>query len=300
MMTLGTRSAYDLPFVTNDVERMRITSAGSLLVGNTTAPNDEVLYVKGGDLNTSPNNLVTLTGNVNGYMQLNIQNENNGNFASSDIVATANNGSSDPNDNTYYIDFGINSYGYISGNSNILNGSNSAYLYSNATEFYVGNGAPGFPLIFFTNSAGGGYGNNTANGTERMRIAANGNIGIGTTATTTYKLNVAGSVNASGGLTSVSDIRMKTNIKDLPYGLNELMSLRPVRYNWKDTTQPGNQIGFIAQEVRKIVPEVVTGDEAIESIGIKYAELIPVLVNAIKEQQQQIDDLKKMVESLKK
>jgi hypothetical protein len=294
---LGTIDSYDLPFITANTEKMRLTTAGNFIIGNTVVPNDEILYVDGGTSN-SPNNLVTLSGNVNGYMQLNIQNENNGNFASSDIVATANNGNSDPNDNTFYIDMGINSLGYTTGNSNILNGTNSAYLYSNATEFYIGNGAPNYPLIFFTNGAGGSYGNNTANGAERMRIAANGNIGIGTTSTGTYKLNVSGNVNASGGYTQVSDMRMKTNIQNLSYGLKELMALRPVSYNWKGTSNKGDQIGFIAQEVKKIVPEVVIGDELIETIGIKYAELIPVLVNAIKEQQQQIEELKKRVQTL--
>jgi hypothetical protein len=105
-------------------------------------------------------------------------------------------------------------------------------------------------------------------------------------------------VNASGGYTQVSDMRMKTNIQNLSYGLKELMALRPVSYNWKDTSNKGDQIGFIAQEVKKIVPEVVIGDELIETIGIKYAELIPVLVNAIKEQQQQIEELKKRVQTL--
>ena len=55
---------------------------------------------------------------------------------------------------------------------------------------------------------------------------------------------------------------------------------------------------MLAQDVRKIVPEIVVGDEATENIGMNYAELVPVLINAIKEQQQQIEDLKKKVKRL--
>ena len=92
---------------------------------------------------------------------------------------------------------------------------------------------------------------------------------------------------------------MKKNIHDLPYGLAEVLKLKPVGYNWKNNTG-GNKIGLIAQEVRKIIPEVVVGDEAKENLGMNYAELVPVLINAIKEQQQQIDVLKKEIQALKK
>jgi len=79
-----------------------------------------------------------------------------------------------------------------------------------------------------------------------------------------------------------------------------VMLMRPVRYNWKDNAMPAAKIGLIAQEVRKLVPEVVTGDESKESLGMNYAELVPVLINAIKEQQHQIDDVQSRVEALRK
>ena len=112
-------------------------------------------------------------------------------------------------------------------------------------------------------------------------------------------------VYATNGTIQTSDIRLKKNIHALSYGLKEVLMLNPVGYNWKDNTG-GNKIGLIAQEVRKIVPEVVTGDESKEHLGMNYAELVPVLVNAIKEQEQhlktqqdQIDSLKKEIDLLK-
>jgi len=75
--------------------------------------------------------------------------------------------------------------------------------------------------------------------------------------------------------------------------------MQPVSYNWKKTPNTDKQLGLIAQDVRKVVPEVVKGDEAKENLGMNYTELIPVLINAIKEQQQQIETLEKDVELLK-
>jgi hypothetical protein len=72
----------------------------------------------------------------------------------------------------------------------------------------------------------------------------------------------------------------------------------PVSFNWNATPNTNHKVGLIAQEVRAIIPEVVTGDEAKETLGLNYAELVPVLINAVKEQQKEIDELKKMVKSL--
>lgn len=251
------------------------------------ASNPEKLLVDAG--NTSSSTLINAVGSINSFLQMNVQNTSNGSSASTDIVATANNGT----DNSSYIDMGINSQAYSSF-SGLLSGSNTTYLYATGKDFYIGNGAQNRNLIFFTNTGSTG-----ADGTERMRISYNGNIGIGTTSTTTYKVNVSGSVNASGGYSQNSDGRLKKNIRPLTYGLSKLLALNPVSYNWKDSTHPENKIGFIAQEVRKVIPEVVTGDENKETIGMNYAELIPVLVNAIKELAQQVTDLKKEIQSLK-
>jgi hypothetical protein len=96
-----------------------------------------------------------------------------------------------------------------------------------------------------------------------------------------------------------SDIRLKTNIHPLTYGLREIMQLNPVRFNWTKEPSSGDKIGLIAQEVRQIIPEVVTGDEKKEYLGINYAELVPVLINAIKQQQQEILAIHDRIEALR-
>jgi hypothetical protein len=96
-----------------------------------------------------------------------------------------------------------------------------------------------------------------------------------------------------------SDRRIKKNIRDTQYGLATVMQLRPVEYSL--ISNELKQVGFIAQEVNKLVPEVITGIEGDfekgEILGITYANLVPVLTKAIQEQQKQIDDLHQKLEA---
>jgi hypothetical protein len=89
----------------------------------------------------------------------------------------------------------------------------------------------------------------------------------------------------------VSDKRLKTNIKSLDFGLAEIMQLKPVTYNWKkDQKGAAINYGFIAQDIYPILPEMVPlGDDGYHRYRANY--LIPVLVNAMQEQQAQIEKL---------
>lgn len=180
----GTIDNYDLPFITNNTERMRLDKTGNLAIGTSTfdvtAP--EKLLVDAGV--TDSYNLLIARGERNGYLQFNIQNESSQGQASTDIVATANNGT----ETTNYVDLGINGGGYNNAN-NILSGANNGYLYSAGNDFIIGNSSGSKDLILFT----GGIA--TAN--ERMRITSAGKVGIGNTNPSTT-LDVTGSFNAGG------------------------------------------------------------------------------------------------------
>jgi hypothetical protein len=115
--------------------------------------------------------------------------------------------------------------------------------------------------------------------------AADGQFSCGTSA---YRW---GAVYALNGTINTSDARMKKNVRNLDLGLDEVMKLRPVVYDWKDDSGK-DKIGFIAQELRKVVPNVVIGDESKERLGVFYSDMVPVLTKAIQEQQAQIDALK--------
>jgi hypothetical protein len=110
---------------------------------NATTVNPEALYVW--QPHPTSFNVVSGKGDINNYLQLNIQNTNQGANASSDIVATANNGSE--NDN--YIDVGINSENF----AGFLGGPNDSYLYTHARNFWIGNVNDGYKTYFFNSSS---------------------------------------------------------------------------------------------------------------------------------------------------
>jgi len=106
---------------------------------------------------------------------------------------------------------------------------------------------------------------------------------------------------APNGSYNVSDLRLKENITDLTGSLDKILQLRGVNYTWKDTENRGAEthIGFIAQEVEEVIPELVgdgglpideDGNEAYKNVN--YANLVPVLVEAIKELKAENDALK--------
>ena len=107
-----------------------------------------------------------------------------------------------------------------------------------------------------------------------------------------------GYINANGGFTDVSDASLKTNIEYITNALTIVSNLKGRKYNWIDQNRgTGKQIGFIAQEVEEFVPEVVT-EGAEGTKGVAYGKLTAVLVEAIKEQQAIIEDLKARIEIL--
>ncbi len=120
----------------------------------------------------------------------------------------------------------------------------------------------------------------------------------------TYSLGTSGQrwseVWTNAGAINTSDARLKTNIVVSPYGLTEVMQMQPVQYNWK--TNPNNdlQIGFLAQDIQKIIPEAVVVPANGDPLGMKYNELIPVLVKGIQEQQKLIESQQKQIDELYK
>jgi hypothetical protein len=132
-----------------------------------------------------------------------------------------------------------------------------------------------------------------------------GNVGIGTTTPTT-KLYVNGDITANS-VAGTSDSRFKTNIRPVTNALNKVKSLQGVYFNWNQKAFPEkefgaqDELGFIAQEVEKIVPEVVTKDKSKDEYrSVKYDKVVALLVEAIKEQQKQIEKLQLKVKQLSK
>ena len=145
-------------------------------------------------------------------------------------------------------------------------------------------------------------------------------LGIGTL-TPTCALDIYGVVKVNGQTVHGSDIRLKENILTIDKNINTISKLRPVKYylkNWdllqaysmdpisEDSTSIEDQLknavkrvhyGFIAQEIKDILPELVYEDEK-GYLSIDYNGIIPLLVSAIKEQQELIIELSDRVADL--
>jgi len=169
--------------------------------------------------------------------------------------------------------------------------------------------------------------------TERMRIDSSGNLLVGTTSTVSsysvatfagdkkgitlyhngtspnYRSIYANSsgtlyfyngtneayLSSAGAWTSVSDARLKTNIRDIEYGLNTVLSSQPRHFERNDVD--GTYIGFVAQEMQELIPEVISGDSE-KQLGLDYGSLVAVAFKAIQELKTELDAAKARITTL--
>ena len=137
----------------------------------------------------------------------------------------------------------------------------------------------------------------TTTNETRYIIFANGTSGAISEQVSSTKLffNPSTGLLTSTDYNSSSDKRLKKNIKTVECALNKVIALRGVSFDWKEGG--AKAIGLIAQEAEKVIPEIVSQDEN-GYLGIKYNNLIGVLIEAIKEQQEQIEALKNRIDEL--
>ena len=122
-------------------------------------------------------------------------------------------------------------------------------------------------------------------------------------------------VHAINGVIQTSDANDKKQMLPLAQGLDKIKSLRPISFQWKDDNidKSSTHLGFVAQEVQQVLPEIVVDHEwkeipdttekvweKTERLGMKYAEIIPVLVKAMQEQQTIIDSQKQLLDTQSK
>ncbi len=130
-----------------------------------------------------------------------------------------------------------------------------------------------------------------------IEVTNEGNIGIGTTIPS-RKLFVNGDAGGTTGWFNDSDIRLKKSIVTIANALGKVEKLRGVQFEWKDTNNhpEGKQIGFVAQEAKSIMPEVVSKKG--EHLSMQYGPITALLVEAIKELKSENEQLKEKLTSL--
>jgi len=137
----------------------------------------------------------------------------------------------------------------------------------------------------------------------RAHAGASSYVGINQEATTSYELKVNGRVAGVGTYVNASDRRYKKDIQEMTNAMSLIERLRGVSFDWRREEFPsitfdqGRQYGFIAQEAREVLPEIVSEDtDGYLSLG--YTQVVPILVEAIKEQQREIAAREARVEDL--
>ncbi|MFD2891679.1 tail fiber domain-containing protein [Flavobacterium chuncheonense] len=304
---LGTSDAQDFTFKTNNIEVMRIqNTSGNFGIGT-----------------NNPSHKLHITGNNPAFKMTN-GTQNNGYILTSDANGVAN-----WNDPT-----GV----YFTGTSYDWNpsGASLGNPISHWGNVLIGRKGRSFCHLAIDNGSISGStfgigedglisdGNNeiiiNQNVVPTINEAANAVLGQ---TTTTGISNFWDTLYSANGINTTSDKRLKKDITPLNYGLKEVLLLNPVSYYWKEEKLnsiiiPDNQkelkIGFIAQEVLHIIPEIVfnnSNDYFNETenasftlkenrpLGIKYEELIPVLIKAKQEQDITINELINEVAGLK-
>jgi hypothetical protein len=126
-------------------------------------------------------------------------------------------------------------------------------------------------------------------------------MGVGTSTTSSsYKMYVNGTIYATGDVIAYSDVRKKTNIVTIDNALETVTKMRGVFYDKIGEEEKGRQLGVIAQEVDEVLPEAVSYAKDIDEYGVKYGNLGGLFIEAFKEQQRQIEELKSIIDGLTK
>jgi hypothetical protein len=186
--------------------------------------------------------------------------------------------------------------------------------FSGNPEICIGSGTTGFGSLIFGDGASG---NNPWRGfvqynhaTDAMIIGTNnaswltltngGALGLNVNPT-----NTAGRFEASNDIVaySSSDKRWKNNIKNIDNALDKLSKINGVEFDWiEDEPVHGNKghdIGVIAQEIEQVLPDIVQTRES-GMKAVQYDKIIPLLIESIKEQQKQIEELKEILNGITK
>lgn len=337
-LLIGTKPAQPLYFTTDNIERMRISESGNVGIG-TVAPTGKLMIESAGATSSTSSSIdpqirLKLTNDFN-YGWTRFENSNGTRHFSQryDLLSVSS------NLNSYSLYYGSDQLFNVRGDGkfglNVNAPSDLLHLspISNTGDVYARiSSTSGLTGLRLQNLAGDwtmysnefsklflGYSTNNFVSTAEVitmeptateynfKPSTTNQVYLGTSANRWREIWSVNNLNTS------SDRRLKKNITDLNYGLDEVMKLKAVSYNWKNNLDSKLHLGFIAQDVDKIIPEIVSksslsdlefeklqqkGELPTDTYGMEYTGLIPVLVKAMQEQQRIIESKSQQISQL--
>ena len=177
----------------------------------------------------------------------------------------------------------VGDYSYISLNNGFASEYGKEVRLAAVSEATFGN-KTGFAILTSPSSSG-------ASGNERLRVTHDGDVGIGTD-NPSYTLDVTGTIRATGTITENSDESLKENINTIENACDKVSQIRGVEYN--KIGEEDKSIGVIAQEIERVIPEVVTEDkDGIKSVA--YTNLVGLLIQSNKELIERVTELENII-----
>jgi hypothetical protein len=177
----------------------------------------------------------------------------------------------------------------------------SARIYGSLVDSLGATGTSGQVLqsvgtgISWATAGGGGTLNNSPSGTvyPTMSATTSGSFSTAYVSSTALTFTASTGTLSATVFTSLSDANKKTNIRPIENAIEITKKLEGVRFDWIDSGAPS--IGVIAQEVEKVLPELVVENDGTKSVS--YGNIIGVLIEAIKEQQVRIEELERKLDA---
>lgn len=183
-------------------------------------------------------------------------------------------------------------YNQYAGRGTTAYGANVAKFYAYAAEAFT-DAAQGAGFKWATTLIGG------VTTSVKMRLSDAGYLYVGADTSATYRIQLPNTASAAGqgqanAWATYSSRRWKENIHRIEDALAKVRALDGVYFDWKKEQGGTHSVGLIAEDVGKVIPEVVSYEEnGIDASGLDYAHLVPVLIEAIKELAAKVEQLEK-------
>ena len=263
--TTGIRvpSANTISFHTAGTEDVRIDATGNVGIG-TSSPNAKLETLN----STAGAEVSRFEGNYSASGSVNLSNWRRSGGAVGSVIRY--------NDTNTDMEFGTSTshpQAFITGGTEKMRIDNDGHVMIGSTSVPAFGAGPKLFVKADGNGISVGYG--TATSEYRIFYFNSGDAAMYVHNGSNYA-----SLSAAGAWTNASDVRLKKNIVDIKYGLADVVRMQPRSYQMNDVA--GDFIGFVAQELQTVVPEVVSGDPE-KQLGVDYGSLVAVAFKAIQE-----------------